>query len=199
VSDATLVPRADSETLIECLLALRPDRDAALRSLDLGTGTGCLLLAALSEYPRAWGVGIDLSPQACDLAAANAGANGLAARSAFLCGSWTDALSPGTARFDLVLSNPPYIPSADIAGLMPEVARFEPRRALDGGRDGLDAYRIILSRLPTLLAPDGIAILELGAGQLDPVRAIVDEEKLAFISARADLGGVARAVALRLP
>jgi release factor glutamine methyltransferase len=199
VSDATLIPRADSEALIESLLMLRPDRGVALRSLDLGTGTGCLLLAALSEYPHAWGLGIDLSPRACDLAAVNAQAARLDARSAFLCGNWTDALSADSARFDLVLSNPPYIPSAEIGGLMPEVARFEPRRALDGGPDGLDAYRIILSRLPGLLAPGAIAILELGAGQFDPVRAIVAGAGLEFVSVHADLGGVARAIALRMP
>jgi release factor glutamine methyltransferase len=199
VSGATLIPRADSEALIESLLSLRPDRDAAMRLLDLGTGTGCLLLAALSEYPGGWGLGIDLSPQACDLAASNAAAAGLAARSAFLCGSWTDALSPQAPRFDLVLSNPPYIRSDEIAGLMPEVACFEPRSALDGGADGLDAYRIILSRLAGLLAPGGIAILELGAGQFAPVRAIAAHKGLEFVSVRADLEGVARAIALRLP
>ena len=197
VSDATLVPRADSETLIDSLLALRPDRDAALRMLDLGTGTGCLLLAALSEYPRAWGIGVDRSMRACALAAANARTNRLDGRSAFLCGGWSAALAADARRFDLVLSNPPYIRSADIAGLMPEVARFEPAMALDGGADGLDAYRTILSDAAGRLAEDGLAIVEIGAGQLDEVRAIAAESGLVLVSARADLGGVPRAIALR--
>lgn len=198
VSDATLVPRADSEAVIESLLRLRPDRAASLRMLDLGTGTGCLLLAALSEYPRGWGLGIDLSPAACTLAAANAGTAGLSRRSAFLCGCWTDPLSPDAPRFDLVMSNPPYIRTGEIASLMPEVAQFEPAAALDGGFDGLDAYRAILSRMPGLLAPGGIAILELGAGQIDDVQAIAGRSGLAYVSTEADLGGVARAIALRL-
>lgn len=197
VSDAALIPRADSEAMIESLLALRPGREAPMRMLDLGTGTGCLLLAALSEYPRAWGVGIDLSPRACALAAANARAAGLDGRSAFFCGCWSAALVQGARRFDLLLSNPPYVRSADIAGLMPEVARFEPAAALDGGADGLDAYRAILPDVAGLLAADGLVIMELGAGQLDDVREIARDSGLVFISAHADLGGVARAIALR--
>ena len=199
VSDATLIPRPDSEALIDGLLALRPDRRAALRMLDLGTGTGCLLLAALSEYPRAWGVGIDLSPAACSLAAANAAASRLDGRSAFLCGRWAAALAAGSRRFDLVLSNPPYVRTAAIAGLMPEVARFEPALALDGGADGLDAYRSLLPEVAGLLAADGLAILEIGSGQLDEVRDLAAGAGLVFVSARTDLGGVVRAIALRLP
>lgn len=199
VSDATLIPRADSEAVIEGLLALRPDRAGAMRMLDLGTGTGCLLLAALSEYPRSWGVGVDLSPRACMLAAANALATGLAARSAFCCGCWSDALSAEGASFDLVLSNPPYVRSGDVDGLMPEVAQFEPKLALDGGVDGLDAYRIILSRLGGLLKPDGIAILEIGDGQLGNVQAIAAGSGLAFVTGYADLQGITRAVAMKRP
>ncbi len=199
VSDATLIPRADSEVLIDSLLALRPGRAAALRMLDLGTGTGCLLLAALSEYPRAWGIGVDRSPRACALAAANARTNGLDGRSAFLCGCWSEALVPDARRFDLVLSNPPYVRSADIVGLMPEVARFEPALALDGGADGLDAYRTILSGAAGLLADDGLAIVEIGVGQLDQVGAIAAESKLVLVSARSDLGGAPRAIVLRRP
>ncbi len=199
VSDATLIPRPDSEALIDGLLALRPDRGAALRMLDLGTGTGCLLLAALSEYPRAWGVGIDLSPAACALAAANAQTSRLDRRCAFLCGRWGAALAVGSRRFDLVLSNPPYIRTGALAGLMPEVARFEPALALDGGADGLDAYRCILPEVAGLLSADGLAILEIGIGQLDEVREIAAGAGLVFVSARTDLGGVSRAIALRLP
>ena len=197
VSNATLIPRADSEAVIEGLLAQRPDRAAAMRMLDLGTGTGCLLLAALSEYPHSWGLGIDLSPQVCALAAANARAAGLAGRSAFCGGCWSDALSQDRGTFDLVLSNPPYIRSGEIAGLMTEVARFEPALALDGGADGLDAYRIILARLAGLLEPDGIAMLELGEGQLGDVQAIVAGSGLVFVAGYADLQGITRAIALR--
>ena len=196
VSDATLIPRADSEALIESLLSQRPDRERPLRMLDLGTGTGCLLLAALSEFPQAWGVGIDLSPRACALAAANARAAGLGGRCAFLCASWSDAISAPGQGFDLVLSNPPYIPTAEIDSLMPEVGRFEPRLALDGGSDGLGAYRSILSRLEGLLSQGGIAILELGCGQIAEIGPIAAPLGFAIASVHADLGGVARAVTL---
>ena len=187
VSPATLIPRADSETVIEAALAAVPDREGVRRVLDLGTGTGCLLLAALTEFPAAWGVGVDRAPEAAALAARNAAALGLSGRAAFLCGDWNAALS---GRFDLVLSNPPYIPGGDIAGLMPEVARYEPVRALDGGADGLDAYRRILAALPRLLAPGGVAVLEVGAGQAEPVAALAGRA----VAVRADLGGIPRAV-----
>ena len=190
VSPDTLIPRADSETLIEAALAARPDIDATRSILDLGTGTGCLLLAALTEFPQAWGAGIDLSPAAAALARRNALALGLAGRAAMLCGHWDDAIQ---GRFDLVLSNPPYIPAADIAGLMPEVARHEPRRALDGGPDGLDAYRTLLSRLPTLLRPGGTAVLELGIGQAGAVAALAGGLQA---ETRPDLAGAPRALVL---
>ena len=190
VSPATLIPRADSETLIEAALAARPA--GVRRILDLGTGTGCLLLAALSEYPEAFGVGVDRCPGAAALAARNAAALGLADRAAILCGHWADALD---ARFDLVLSNPPYVARAEIATLMPEVARFEPATALDGGADGLDAYRRILADLPRLLQPGGAAILELGAGQRAAVAALA--APLGTVSWRRDLGGIERAMLIQ--
>lgn len=194
VSPDTLIPRADSETLISAAIAAKPARDVA-RILDLGTGTGCLLLAALVEFPAAFGVGVDLSPGAASLAARNAAEAGLSDRSAILAGSWADAIM---GQFDLVLSNPPYIDSADIVGLMPEVARFEPARALDGGPDGLDAYRALVRMLPRLLAPDGVAILELGAGQDESVARLAAEAGLARSALVADLGGIPRALVLRL-
>ena len=126
--------------------------------LDLGTGTGALLLAVLAECPRAMGIGVDLAPAAAALAARNAAANGLAGRAAFFCGDWAEAIG---GRFDLVLSNPPYIETAAVPGLMPEVARFEPALALDGGTDGLDAYRRLVRALPGLLASGGRAVLEI--------------------------------------
>ena len=194
VSPATLIPRADSETLIEAALAARPDRAAVRRILDLGTGTGCLLLAALSEFPAAFGVGVDVVPEAAALARRNAVSCGLAARAALLCGAWDAAVD---GQFDLVLSNPPYIPHADIAGLMPEVAAHEPASALDGGADGLDAYRTIIATLPRLLTPGGVAVLELGIGQAAPVGDLALAAGFAVPELRADLGGVARAMVLR--
>ena len=191
VSAATLIPRADSETLIEAAVAARPDRQATRRILDLGTGTGCLLLAALTEFPSAWGVGTDLAPAAAALARRNARALGLAHRAAILCGDWDDAID---GRFDLVLSNPPYIRTAEIAGLMPEVAVHEPHRALDGGPDGLGAYRILLRRLPSLLQPGGTAVIELGLGQTAEVSAMASGFHAVRI--RPDLAGVPRALVI---
>jgi len=198
VSRATLIPRADSETVVEAALAAWPTRDGVARVLDLGTGTGCLLLAALAEFPRAWGLGVDLSPAAAALAARNARAHGLGGRAAFLCGDWVEAVAVAApqAGFDLVLSNPPYIESAAVAGLMPEVARHEPARALDGGADGLAAYRRIVADLPRLLAPGGVAVLELGIGQDVAVAALARAAGLRTRGLQRDLGGVARALVL---
>jgi release factor glutamine methyltransferase len=192
VSPATLIPRPDSETLIEAALAAIPDRTSLTRILDLGTGTGCLLLAALTDFPAAFGVGVDLAPAAAALAAANAAALGLAPRAAFLAGDWAAAIR---AKFDLILANPPYIPADTIGDLMPEVQNFEPRAALDGGADGFAAHRALCAVLPTLLAPDGVAVLELGAGQ---AYNFVDlAERSGFtVATRRDLGGHERAAIL---
>ena len=194
VSPASLIPRPDSETLVEAALDAFPDRAAPLRMLDLGTGTGALLLAVLSQYPNAWGLGIDRVVEAAELARMNASRTGLSARAAFLVADWSAALD---SRFDLVLCNPPYIESAAIAGLMVEVARFEPASALDGGVDGLDAYRAVLACLPGLLADEGVAILELGAGQGAAVAALAGAQGLVPGQARADLGGIPRALPVK--
>ncbi|MBL6457265.1 peptide chain release factor N(5)-glutamine methyltransferase [Belnapia sp. T6] len=193
VSPATLIPRPDSESLVEAALEAFPDRAAPWRLLDLGTGTGCLLLATLSEYPAATGIGIDRIPAAAALAQENARRLGLAGRAGFLVADWA---APLAGRFDLVLSNPPYIESAAIPGLMPDVARHEPASALDGGADGLGAYRTILAALPGLLAPGGRAVLELGHGQRPAVEALARAAGLAPLGCRADLGGVERAFLL---
>ena len=197
VSPATLITRPESETLIEAALAAFAGRSAPARILDLGTGTGCLLLAALAEFPAAFGVGIDRSPAAAALARRNAAMLGLTGRAAFVCGDWAAALAPPVdRRFDLVLCNPPYIAAAEIPRLMPEVSRHEPKTALDGGPDGLDAYRRLIPDLPRLLAPGGLAVLELGQGQASSVGRLATAAGLAG-PARADLAGTPRALVLR--
>ncbi len=185
VSPATLIPRADSETLVEVALEQAP---GARRVLDLGTGTGCLLLAVLSELPDAHGIGVDINPGAAALAQRNATALGLPAR--MLAADWG---APLKARFDLILSNPPYIEAGAIGGLMPEVAAHEPAAALDGGADGLDGYRAIITGLHGLLAPGGLAVLELGQGQAPAVEALTRARGLTWRGTRPDLNGIARA------
>ncbi|HJW41315.1 MAG TPA: peptide chain release factor N(5)-glutamine methyltransferase, partial [Rhizomicrobium sp.] len=138
VGPGVLVPRPDTETLIEQLIRERPDRLVPLSILDLGTGSGCLLIAALREYPNARGVGVDRSPEALAWARHNLIALGVEDRATLIETDWPEEASPG---FDVVLANPPYIPTAEIETLEPEVCRYEPRAALDGGPDGLDAYR----------------------------------------------------------
>ena len=194
VTPAALIPRADSEALITAALAALPERVRVSRMLDLGTGAGALLLAALSEFPRAWGLGVDRSPAAAALAAANARALGLAGRAAFVCADWA---APIAGRFDLVLCNPPYVRRGDIPALMPEVARFEPRAALDGGVDGLDAYRALLPDLGRLLAPAGAAVIELGQGQAESLAGLAHAMGLCIAGLHDDLGGIARAMVLR--
>lgn len=194
VTPDALIPRPDTETLIEAALAALPDRAAVRRMLDLGVGSGALLLAALSEFPAAVGVGVDRSPAALKVARANAARAGLADRALFLCGDWSAALGD---RFDLVLANPPYIRSAEIATLAPEVRDHDPRAALDGGPDGLDAYRAILADLPRILLPDGVAVLELGAGQSADVGRLATAGGLGISELRQDLGGIPRAIVLR--
>jgi release factor glutamine methyltransferase len=195
VSPETLIPRADSETLIEAAVASVAYRSQVRRILDLGTGTGCLLLAALAEFPRAWGLGIDIAPGAAALAQRNARACGLADRASFMAGVWADAVGGGA--FDLILCNPPYIPAADIDALMPEVSMHEPRRALDGGPDGLDAYRAILPSLVRLLRPAGFAVLELGQGQHADVASLALAVGLVEVACHDDLSGIARALVLK--
>ena len=184
---ATLDPRPDSETLVEAALAACPDRP--LRVLDLGTGTGCLLLAVLHDRPAAFGLGVDRSEAAAATARDNARALGLADRAAFLVGDWATALD---ARFDLVLSNPPYIPEAEIAALDPEVRDHDPHLALSGGVDGLDAYRALAAALPGLLAPGGTAVVELGIGQAADVAALFRAAGLDIAATPHDLAGIPR-------
>jgi release factor glutamine methyltransferase len=192
VSPATLIPRPDSETVVEAALARYPARRAPIRVLDLGTGTGCLLLSVLHERPNAFGVGIDRSEAAAQLAQTNARDLGLAERAVFLCGDWAGSIDSG---FDLVLSNPPYVATAELAGLMPDVALHEPYLALDGGKCGLTAYLAIIAALPRLLTPSGAAVLELGAGQFDAVGAMAEAAGFR-VTTRPDLAGMTRAIIL---
>ena len=187
VGPGVLVPRADSETLIEAAVAHFVGR-APATILDLGTGPGTLLLAALNQWPRARGLGVDASPDALGYAGRNAADLGMAARARFLRGDWAHGLA---GQFDLILSNPPYI-GADEA-LPAEVRDHEPGVALFAGADGLDAYRIIAPQLPALLAPGGAAILEIGATQAGSVTALLEAQGFA-VALRHDLGGNPRAL-----
>lgn len=179
LSTATLEPRPDTEILIEAVLSnLAHNRnlpiDSALRIADFGTGTGCLLLALLSELPAATGLGIDIDPDALDQADINAEDLGLTDRVEFLISNWADELEPDE-QFDVILSNPPYIATAVIDQLSPEVRDHDPILALDGGADGLDAYRALVPVLQRHLAPDGLAALEIGFDQGITVPALFNQ------------------------
>ncbi len=224
VTDDTLVPRPDSETLVEAVLerimnplcpfepegdlrhkpshgndpayvdralATIDTRDARLEILDLGTGTGCLLLALLSELPQARGMGVDINPGAIATAQGNAEALGLADRARFQTGTWS---AGGAGTFDIVVANPPYIPSAEIEELMPEVAWFEPIVALDGGNDGLDSIREIVADLGRRLAVNGIVCIEVGQGQAMGAARILRDACLQRIEIKRDLAGIERCV-----
>jgi release factor glutamine methyltransferase len=214
VTPATLDPRADSETLIEAALSLVREAKMApqdITILDIGTGTGCLLLTLLCELPGAWGCGTDVSADALDVAADNGqrlkercGASdpGLAtARGALHAISWrhgTDFTPVTGSTFNLIVSNPPYIPSGQIAELDPDVQHFDPSLALDGGHDGLDIYRRLAAAVPDYLS-EGWAIFEVGAGQADAVAALLRSAfapRAVDLRLFKDLGGVQRCVAI---
>ncbi|MCJ2126267.1 peptide chain release factor N(5)-glutamine methyltransferase [Methylobacterium sp. J-077] len=184
----TLVPRPDTEILVEAALASVPDRTAPLRCLDLGTGSGCILVALLSECPNASGIGLDRSLGALRMARYNATVNGLGARATFAAGDWCDAVQ---GSFDLVVSNPPYIARDIIRHLDRDVRLHDPRAALDGGPDGLDAYRRILKgvRAADLLAPGGSLLFEIGYDQADAVRALARAAGFADRGLTRDLAG----------
>ena len=197
LSAATLVPRPDTETVVELALEMlragRPDHP--LRIADIGTGSGAILLALLSELPDAYGIGTDISAAALQTAHSNALDLGLADRTRFVACDYAAAL---VGDFDLIVSNPPYIRSAEIAGLAAEVRDHDPRRALDGGADGFDAYRALVPQAAKLLAPGGILVVEVGAGQSTEVAQLMTMAGLMLGGApKADLAGVDRAVAGR--
>lgn len=193
----TLVPRPDTESVVEAALRLFPERDRPLRLIDLGTGSGCILVALLHERPGALGIGLDRAQGALAVARPNAEANGVGDRAAFLCGSWLDAL---TGPFDLIVSNPPYIAAPVIATLEPEVRLHDPPAALDGGVDGLDAYRAILSdiaRRPGLLSTRGALVMEIGYDQGQALTRLGRAMGFEDMSVGRDLAGNDRVVTLR--
>jgi release factor glutamine methyltransferase len=198
LSAATLVPRPDTETVVELALEIlrsAPDPDRVFRIADLGTGSGAILLALLSELPNAFGFGTDISEDALQTAHNNAIRLGLAPRATFVAGDYAAALS---GPFDLIVSNPPYIRSADIAGLATEVRDHDPLAALDGGTDGLDAYRALIPQAAALLAPGGALVVEAGVGQSSAIGELMTAAGLTQQRpAKADLAGVLRAVAFR--
>jgi release factor glutamine methyltransferase len=193
LNEATLVPRPETETVVEAALAAidsSGSRTDKLRIADLGTGSGALALALLSELPNAFAVGTDLSFGALTSARDNAQRLGFL-RAAFVACTMADALR---GPFDVVVSNPPYIASDEIAALAPEVRNFDPRLALDGGRDGLDGYREIAATIQRILAPGGYLVVELGIRQAEPAAALFAAAGLAPLPPRADLSGVPRAL-----
>ena len=196
LSSATLVPRPDTETVVELALELLRaggNLDRPLRIADLGTGSGAILLALLSELPAAQGFGTDISEGALRTAGANAARAGLSDRATFVACDYASGL---TGPFDLIVSNPPYIRSADIAGLAREVRNHDPLAALDGGADGLDAYRVLIPQAAGLLAPRAALVVEAGEGQSAQIQALMTAAGLMpVIAPKADLAGIPRAVA----
>jgi release factor glutamine methyltransferase len=189
VTKDVLVPRPDSETVVEAALGWVGDRDARLTVLDLGTGSGCLVLALLSELPRAFGVGVDISAAALEVARGNARALGLEGRVRFVRGDWGAGLR---GPFQVIVANPPYIADGDLDALEPEVSAFEPRLALAGGADGLDGHRAVAPWLAGLLAPKGAVFLEIGAGQGPAVAAILRRHGMQHVETPCDLAGIPR-------
>ena len=195
ISQEVLDPRPETETLIEAVLdhAARFPREN-WRILDLGTGSGAILCSALQSLPGSSGVGVDISSAACAIARDNLTALGIESRGFIVCGDWARALRGG---FDVIVSNPPYVAGGAIARLEPEVRQYDPRLALDGGEDGLAAYREIIPALPGLLAPGGLIALELGAGQYFDVDALLRGRFESPVEVRLDLHGCRRVVLVR--
>jgi release factor glutamine methyltransferase len=194
VGPGVLVPRPESETLVEALCGLFPDRNRARRICDLGTGSACLIVAALSEFPNARGDAIERTEQAFAWAVRNVTKHGLQHRAAVRHGDWSELL---TEQYDAILANPPYIAQREIMALIPEVARYEPTEALDGGPDGLDAYRAMAPGIAGALKSEGAAFLEIGAGQADEIREILEAAGLNIDRIAPDLAGIPRCVVAR--
>ena len=194
LSADTLDPRPETETIVEAVLRRFPDRQKPLRLLDLGTGTGCILLALLSEFPNAVGFGVDLSTGAATTAQRNAGRLGFADRAHFLVGDWGAAIS---GQLDAIIANPPYIPDPLLTGLPREVALYDPQLALSGGEDGLQAYRSLARDLGRLLRPKAFFFAEIGLGQDRAVAAIIRASGLVIDGYENDLAGTVRCLVAR--
>jgi len=212
LSPYTLDPRPDTELIIELALKRFSGRNPPQRILDLGTGSGCILIALLSEFKNSVGVGVDLSEGALEMARYNAQQNGCGERISFICGSWWDAFDAGHVascgaaqgahkgahnvqqKYDLIVSNPPYIANQVIPNLDPEVKNHDPILSLDGGSDGLDAYKVIFSKLKHYLSDDGIALLEIGYDQENDVMRLSEESGFALRTVHVDLAGNPRVV-----
>lgn len=194
VTKDTLTPRPDSETLIEATLSQFPDQNRPLRVLDLGVGTGCLILSVLHEYPKATGLGIDASEKALSVASENAANLNLVDRVKFELGNWADGVDE---KFDLIISNPPYIAEIDRNSLEPEVKDYEPSSALFAGPNGMDDYAYLAKEFPRLLKTGGKCILELGVGQAESVSKLIRDAGLSVIDARKDLGGIVRCLIIQ--
>lgn len=192
----TLDPRPDTETLIEEVLDLLPDRPRVARILDLGVGSGCLLLSLLREFPTASGVGVDISDGAVKATLSNAREMGLEDRVEVAVGNWFEGLAD---RFDLIVSNPPYIRTGEIQTLDRDVREHDPMRALDGGADGLDCYRVIVPAAREALKPGGFLVLEVGAGQASDVSSFCVRDGFSRIRVRRDLAGIERCVSAQWP
>ncbi len=184
VTPDVLTPRPDTESLLDVVLPRMPS-DRAVSVLDLGVGSGAILLAILAERPAARGLGVDVSAEAVAVARENAANLGLATRVALLRGDWTAGLAPES--FDVVVANPPYVPTGDIDALAPEVRDHEPRLALDGGADGLDAYRVIAPQVMRVLRPGGLFAIEIGLGQASAVQTLFRQAGAVNVSAHDDL------------
>jgi release factor glutamine methyltransferase len=193
VTEDTLDPRPNSETLIEAVLRLRPEKSTHHNLLDLGTGTGCLLLSLLREYSQAGGVGVDKSKKALAVAKQNAYHLGLDKRVQWLNSNWTDGISQ---MFDIVITNPPYIPTETIKTLSADVRDHEPRLAIDGGKDGLDAYRLLAKQVPGVLKPGGLLAMECGVGQAEDIAAMFEIAGMQVNAIEQDLAGIDRVVVL---
>lgn len=199
LSAATLVPRPETETLVAAVLAhceASCGRNHPWRILDLGTGSGCIGISLLTELPHATLIGIDRSLDALLSAKANALRHATANRASFVAGDWAEAIG---APFDIVVSNPPYVKTGELPGLAVEVRDHDPRLALDGGADGLDSYRAMGKQMPRLLAKNGRIFLEIGAGQLDDTRTLLEGFGLVGFSSHADLAGISRVIGARAP
>jgi release factor glutamine methyltransferase len=195
VTPATLVPRPDSETVVEAVLAhcRRLGDDRPYSVVDLGTGSGCLLISVLRELPRAYGIGVDLSREALDVALRNSRRHHVADRSYFCSGHWLTALK---GPFDIIISNPPYIPTQDIASLDVTVRDYDPHLALDGGPDGLNAYRSIVSDVPNVLSEDGCVFLEVGINQMCAIEGLLPAMHLKKKDIYKDLEGKERVLSI---